>query len=249
MYTQNSQPLITDVVEDADQSKKQYQQKQYKCCKKYFTCSAITLGAFGALFSILVFVQAAISTDNNYNSVNLGYHYDFISKADHGEHNKNISMNMNCTGNANGYSTILFEIGNSSSILDVIALQEYISQHRRRMCIYDRGGFGKSDFPVTPVYAGNRIFRDTYNMLVDSGEDLSYGLTLIGHQNGGEHAQIFAQLYPELVRGLGLLDAYPDYLELHMKPVFNWTSSQMQRERNRVRSLGASTNLSARFLC
>ncbi|CAL5993958.1 Alpha/beta_hydrolase fold-containing protein [Hexamita inflata] len=225
--TENAQLLVKD----------EELKKPKKCYQKYFTCSAVTFGVFGALFAVLVFMQAAISAANR-NKSNPGYRIEFTSTADHGKHSKKISFNMNCAGNANGLSTILFEVGGGSSMLDAVALQQYVSKNNRRMCIYDRAGFGWSDFPITPVYSGNRIFRDTYNMLVASGEDLSHGLTLVGHSAGGEQAQIFAQLYPDLVRGLGILDAYPDYLEFNMKPVFNWTSSQIKADQNRVRSVG-----------
>ena len=95
------------------------------------------------------------------------------------------------------------------------------------MCIYDRAGFGWSDFSVNPVFDGFRDQRNIYKVLQKINEiDETRGLTLVGHSAGGEQVQLFAYTYPTLVKGLGIFDGYPDYVKLDLGAVKNYTVEQ-----------------------
>jgi pimeloyl-ACP methyl ester carboxylesterase len=57
------------------------------------------------------------------------------------------------------------------------------------MCIYDRAGYGWSDFGIYPTSEGFRQQNDLYKVLSQLNEiDVTRGLSLFGHSAGGEYA-------------------------------------------------------------
>lgn len=74
------------------------------------------------------------------------------------------------------------------------------------MLLYNRPGVGLSELPAEPqdVTDGPRQLRELLR-----AQNLEPPYIVIGHSLGGQHAQLFAQRYPDDVRALLLVDALP----------------------------------------
>lgn len=97
---------------------------------------------------------------------------------------------------------------------------------------YDRPGFGWSPAAPgdrSPVAAARRL------RALISALDLPAPVLLVGHSLGGLHVRVFACLYPELVRGLVLVD--PSHEDMLDDPSAARSTAVM----NRVMSLFAAT--------
>lgn len=115
----------------------------------------------------------------------------------------------------NGSPTVLFEsgMGDSSEIWNDI--QNKISLLTSTFS-YDRAGIGKSDSTLIP------------RTCLDIVQDLSKLLTkvpvkppfiLVGHSFGGLVSRLFASIYPNLIVGMILVDAAPEYKEIAYEKV------------------------------
>lgn len=82
-----------------------------------------------------------------------------------------------------------------------------------RVCAYDRAGRGWSeDRPAIEGNYAEQTARELHTVLENAGIPGPYVLT--GHSIGGIHARVFADLYPESVVGLALVDAaHPEQQE------------------------------------
>eukprot|EP00703_Trepomonas_sp_PC1_P000295 JAP96311.1 Alpha/beta hydrolase fold-containing protein [Trepomonas sp. PC1] len=202
-------------------------------------CSAATFGVFGCIFIVLTFVQAACSINGVLSNPPLGQMVEIESTADTNSYKGRMRYHIKCEGSHNDKSTILFEVGGGSSMIDALAIQQLVVESGRRMCIYDRAGFGWSDFQINPVFEGWRDQRNLYKVLEKIGEiDAQRGLTLAGHSAGGEQIQQFAFLYPDLIKGLGIFDGYPDYVIFDLGAAQNFTTEMQNSARQSTRTLG-----------
>ena len=71
-----------------------------------------------------------------------------------------------------------------------------------KICIlsFDRPGIGDSD--VVPYYTMESFLQNVYDVMKKNGVS---SVKLIGHSAGGYYAQVFAGLFPEMVKALSLL--------------------------------------------
>ncbi|MEO6398446.1 MAG: alpha/beta hydrolase [Tepidiformaceae bacterium] len=120
---------------------------------------------------------------------------ELISVGDHGLH-------IFCTGT--GHPTVVLEpgLGEPSSVMSGWIAPE-VSLHTR-VCVYDRAGRGWSESTASPQ-DGLAVAADLHTLLKESGERGPY--VLAGHSLGGIYVMNFANLYPDEVAGVVLLDS------------------------------------------
>ncbi|HVY31087.1 MAG TPA: alpha/beta hydrolase [Polyangiaceae bacterium] len=115
---------------------------------------------------------------------------------------------VHATGN--GGPTVVLEAGASaySGVWDWV--QGEVAQHTRVLS-YDRAGLGFSE-AVDGVRDAATVARELKMLLVQSGEVGPY--VLVGHSYGALFVSEFAELYPQDVAGLVLVDGtHPDQVE------------------------------------
>lgn len=115
----------------------------------------------------------------------------------------------------NGSPTVLFESGMGDSSETWNDIQNKISLLTSTFS-YDRAGIGKSDSTLIP------------RTCLDIVQDLSKLLTkvpvkppfiLVGHSFGGLVSRLFASIYPNLIAGMILVDAAPEFKEIAYEKV------------------------------
>lgn len=115
----------------------------------------------------------------------------------------------------NGSPTVLFEAGMGDSSETWNYIQNKISLLTSTFS-YDRAGIGKSDSALMP------------RTCLELVQDLSILLTkvpvktpfiLVGHSFGGLVSRLFASIYPNLIAGMILVDAAPEYKEIAYEKV------------------------------
>jgi pimeloyl-ACP methyl ester carboxylesterase len=101
-----------------------------------------------------------------------------------------------------GTPTIVIETAMGSCSAEWWHIAEKLSE-TRAVLVYDRAGYGKSSrskLPRTPKNVTHELFQLLKYLNVEDP------LVLIGHSLGGLYVQQFARSYPELTKGLCLLD-------------------------------------------
>ena len=82
-----------------------------------------------------------------------------------------------------------------------------------RVCAYDRAGFGWSE-PDSEPESPERNAQNLHALLTNAGIAGPY--VLVGHSKGGLYVRQYAEMYPQEVAGLVLLDSsHPDQFERH----------------------------------
>lgn len=122
-----------------------------------------------------------------------------------------------CRYSLKGKPSVLFLAGLGDSCESWNVVQERISQMTSTFS-YDRSGVGKSE-PASPAMP--RTCRDLVQELFEllAGIPVHPPYIVVGHSFGGLVARLFASLYPELVSGIVLVDAAPEYKELFYEKV------------------------------
>jgi pimeloyl-ACP methyl ester carboxylesterase len=110
-------------------------------------------------------------------------------------------LHINCTGT--GSPTVVLEpgLGEPSTAMAWIAPDVAATT---RVCVYDRAGRGWSESAETSQ-DGAQVATDLHTLLDRAGEQGPY--VLAGHSAGGLYVLNFAQLYPDDVAGVILLDS------------------------------------------
>src|SRR4051812_5138430 len=110
-------------------------------------------------------------------------------------------LHINCVGT--GSPTVVLEpgLGEPSTAMAWIASDVAATT---RVCVYDRAGRGWSESAGTPQ-DGVQVATDLHTLLDRAGEHGPY--VLAGHSAGGLYVLNFAQLYPNEVAGVALLDS------------------------------------------
>lgn len=111
--------------------------------------------------------------------------------------------------------TIVLETGNGASSLFWEDLPTTLSAYGT-VVAYDRGGYAWSEEPKTER-SGENIVRELHTALKKS--ELEGPYILVGHSLGGMYVRLFAELFPEDVAGLVLLDARPENYSKKTNPI------------------------------
>jgi pimeloyl-ACP methyl ester carboxylesterase len=111
------------------------------------------------------------------------------------------SLHINCLGE--GRPIVIMDVGLGDDSSDWQTLLEQ-SAKITRTCIYDRPGYGWSDYGPRPRNS-RRIAYELGQLLNQA--DISPPYILVGHSFGGFNLRLFANFYPERVAGMVLIDA------------------------------------------
>ena len=116
------------------------------------------------------------------------------------------TLNLYCTGS--GSPTVLFDAGHQDWAPAWAVVQPEVSKWTRA-CSFDRPGYGFSPAGPTPR-TSERIAKEVHDALKAIGIKGPY--VVVGHAFGATNMRTFADLYPNEVSGLVLID--PDPIDL-----------------------------------
>ncbi len=111
------------------------------------------------------------------------------------------SLHINCSGQ--GSPTVIMDVGLGEDSSDWQSLFEQ-SAKITHTCIYDRAGYGWSDYGPIPRNS-RRIAYELGQLLHQAQVPPPY--ILVGHSFGGFNLRLFANFYPEVIAGMILVDA------------------------------------------
>lgn len=140
--------------------------------------------------------------------------------------------NMHIYGCGRGSPTVVMTCGSGTPS----AYTEYshilrVLSGRTRACVYERPGYGWSDFTTTPRDT-EQIVCDLHSLLKKSGEEAPY--LFVAHSMGAMEALLYAHRYPDEVKGIVLIDGTSPYkhmkypktsipvIIMHMLKALNW---------------------------
>ncbi|MFF2533620.1 alpha/beta fold hydrolase [Brevibacillus sp. NPDC058079] len=115
-----------------------------------------------------------------------------------------------------GTPCVIFLAGMGDSGETWKIVQDRISQEASTLS-YDRAGIGRSPAAAVVPRTCRDLVEELYDLLQEIGVEPPY--ILVGHSFGGLVARLFASLYPQLVSGMVLVDAAPEYKELAYEKV------------------------------
>jgi pimeloyl-ACP methyl ester carboxylesterase len=110
-------------------------------------------------------------------------------------------LHIHCTGE--GSPTVILEAGSAESSSSWLFIQPEIAK-TRRVCSYDRAGYGWSDpspHPRTVTWRADEL----HTLLVNAHIKGPY--LLVGHSLGGILVRAYAHIYPDEVVGMVLVDS------------------------------------------
>ncbi|MDO8827148.1 alpha/beta fold hydrolase [Methylophaga sp.] len=110
-------------------------------------------------------------------------------------------LHIHCSGS--GSPTVIVDVGLGDDSTDWLPIQQAVS-HNARICVFDRPGYGWSDFGPAPR-TSNRIASELEILLEQA--DIAPPYVLVGHSFGGYNIRIFAANNPQMVAGMVLVDA------------------------------------------
>lgn len=114
----------------------------------------------------------------------------------------NHELYLNCSGQNSG-PTVILEAGAGANLSNFAKVQSQIEKFSH-VCSYDRAGLGRSNKP-TGQESEVGIVEDLHQLLLNAHEAGPY--VLVGHSLGGVYVRAFQRRYPQLVKGLVLVDS------------------------------------------
>lgn len=112
-----------------------------------------------------------------------------------------------CVGN--GTETLVFEAGMGGWSIMYKPLTIYLEKEYR-ICLINRDGY--SDYSKSQTRDSKTIAREIYDALDKQG--IKDSIVIIGHSFGGLNVRMFQHMYPEMAKGIILLDAsHPDQFD------------------------------------
>nr|WP_235442527.1 MULTISPECIES: alpha/beta hydrolase [Bacillales] len=115
-----------------------------------------------------------------------------------------------------GTPSVIFLAGMGDSGETWKIVQDRISQEASTLS-YDRAGIGRSPAAAVVPRTCRDLVEELYDLLQEI--EVETPCILVGHSFGGLVARLFTSLYPQLVSGLVLVDAAPEYKELAYEKV------------------------------
>lgn len=112
------------------------------------------------------------------------------------------SAQLACEIYGEGKVTLVIEMGLGAVMAEWRRLAKRLSE-RHTVLLYQRAGYGDSSVSALARTPGN-IASELYQLLQQLPHEEK--LTLLAHSQGGLYAWTFAKAYPDMVRGLILLD-------------------------------------------
>jgi pimeloyl-ACP methyl ester carboxylesterase len=110
-------------------------------------------------------------------------------------------LHIFCQGE--GGPTVVVDAGNGDFSLSWRRVQTQVAESVR-ICTYDRAGYAWSSTSPHPRTA-RQVAQELHALLIKAGETGPY--ILVGHSLGGLHVRMFADMYPDDVAGMVLVDA------------------------------------------
>lgn len=111
------------------------------------------------------------------------------------------SLHVLCQGK--GSPTVVVDAGNSDFSLGWSLVQPQVAQVTR-ICTYDHAGYGWSD-PGPGPRTARHMAGELHTLLINA--EIGGPYVLVGHSLGGYTVRMFADLYPDQVVGMVLVDA------------------------------------------
>lgn len=111
------------------------------------------------------------------------------------------SLHIHCTGQ--GSPTVIVDAGNADFSLSWIGVQTEAAKFTH-ICAYDRAGYGWSDPSPNPRTA--KVMAEELHTLLYNAE-IEPPYIFVGHSFGGYTVRMYADLYPDEVAGMVLVDA------------------------------------------
>ncbi|MFG0217126.1 alpha/beta fold hydrolase [Brevibacillus porteri] len=126
-----------------------------------------------------------------------------------------------------GAPCVIFLAGMGDSGETWRSVQDRISQEASTLS-YDRAGIGRSPAAAVVPRTCRDLVKELYDLLQEI--EVEPPCILVGHSFGGLVARLFASLYPQLVSGMVLVDAAPEYKELAYEKVLPDNLIEANRE-------------------
>jgi pimeloyl-ACP methyl ester carboxylesterase len=121
---------------------------------------------------------------------------------------------LNCTGH--GSPTVLLEGGFAADSGGWVRVQPVLAK-ATRVCSYDRAGYGRSDSGPMPR-DGRAVVKDLDQALRRAG--INGPFILVGHSLGALYVRLFANLRPNDVAGMVLVDPSIEYQDTRFAATF-----------------------------
>lgn len=111
------------------------------------------------------------------------------------------NLHIVCQGEGN--PTVVIDAGNGDFSLGWSLVQPGVAEFTR-ICTYDRAGYGWSE-PGSGPRTAEQMANELHTLLSNAG--IAGPFVLVGHSLGGYNVRMYAELYPEEVAGMVLVDA------------------------------------------
>ncbi|CAH0533541.1 Putative aminoacrylate hydrolase RutD [Vibrio stylophorae] len=114
------------------------------------------------------------------------------------------AMHLYCTGSSETKPTVILEAGAGDFSLVWSKVQPRLAKETQ-VCSYDRAGFGWSQRPLGVTRSSEQMVTELHALI--EAANLKGPFILVGHSYGGVNVRLFAKQYPELVKGVVLVDS------------------------------------------
>ncbi|KAI9023202.1 Alpha/Beta hydrolase protein [Hyaloraphidium curvatum] len=139
-------------------------------------------------------------------------------------------------------SHYLLDVDFGANHFDMLGLLQSLALEGARVCVYDRPGYGFSDYPVNYPRTDQQIVREirliTEAMVANPQLRLRKPFNYVGHRKGGQLMARYAEQYPQDVNAIAFLDSWPadaPYINSAVTGGKNWTREEIMADRDAQR--------------